>query len=45
MSNENGFYSFMRGIEELAKTLKPDERIVVDIYDPYGIKLNDDDKL
>ena len=35
----------MAGVKELAKTLKPDERIVVDIYDPYGRKLNDDDEI
>ena len=44
MSKEN-FYSFMAGVKELPKTLKPDERIVVDIYDPYGRKLNDDDEI
>ena len=44
MSEEN-FYSFMAGIKELAKTIKPDEKIVVDFYDPYGRKLNDDDEI
>lgn len=43
--NEEDFYSFMAGIKELAKTLKPDERIEVDFYDPYGRKLNDDDEI
>ena len=43
--SEAEFYSFLEGISELAKTKKPDERIVVDIYDPYGRKLNDDEEL
>ncbi len=44
MSEEN-FYSFLEGIKELVKTKNPDERIVVDFYDPYGNKLNSDDEI
>ena len=43
--SEEGFYSFMAGIKELARTKKPDERIVVDVYNPCGDKLNSDDEI
>jgi len=42
---EAKFYSFLEGIKELAKTKKPNERIVVDVYNPYGDKLNSDNEL
>lgn len=41
--SEKNFYSFMAGIKELAKTIKHDEKLVVDFYDPCGRKLNDDE--
>lgn len=43
--NNAEFYSFMEGINELVKTKKPNERIVVDVYNSYGRKLNDDDEI
>ncbi len=42
--NNAEFYSFLEGINELVKTKKPNERIVVDVY-KYGRKLNDDDEI
>ena len=40
---ETEFNSFMHGIKELTKTKKSNERIMVDVYDPYGRKLNNDE--
>lgn len=39
------FYSFMYGIKELTKAKKSNERIIVDVYDPYGRKLNNDEEI